>query len=1148
MKRLSLAFVILILTVTAGFAQPIDPQGIGLSGTRQLLDSLVQDGDSVYVLTSYETEEGWSAVGVGLDANALHQVRLHAYTQFVPTDTAVQSYSVNIDQASVIIDSLSQVKTIRFQFSLPPIVNPNVHSLQLELALYGRNADGDIQFSSHYTSQVAVGSIRSLNDPVDDLHATYLRFVDVRTYPPVIFNPTAGGVVAATFQFRYSQPEQALSGSLILSLRNEVTDSTTRIYLRDRAPGALKVVPLNATSLRNLTYMDSIQGPTALAHNSTYTFAISYQDLNTNPVATAMVAGVRVDRLTEQLSILSPEREATIPRFFDIRYSQPEQAADGSLILAFERLDAVEDRRILYLRDITPGLSKQITFDALALNNPTLVDSMSGSSILSNIADYRLAMVYRDTLGNTASGDSIEPIYTRLSTLFPTLYEPRIGTSRTDSLVPVLFQLPQFADTVWLTFMADSLSPVADSLSPHILRLNPDYNRDALHTFYLDGRNIGSNSPHVAENNHGAEDWLTSQCVYYVTLTYGDTLRNANVSVTNYGYVWPDDRTTIPATMTEPRTNVNENETFLVSFSLPEDPLPGSVNVRFGAIPEITDPAGVHSVYLRNIVRGTTVLYLNARNFSYSDLVDSVAGNGTEEENNQLVDGVRYFVRIHYQDYLSNPESSSNTAVLRYDNHTVPATILAPQTGDTLERINSPVRFQQPERAFPGTLQLIFTQTAGESVDYGSPHVLFVSNPAANADTGKVVYVQPLALYSSSGIDSTQGGSELLLNSMYSLTVQYQDTLGNPASVARVDSLFYTSGATVYVNGGEIGDGQVAPGATRSEAFWLGLRAIPTQSVLRKLVFHPFGSAVISDFLASQISLWQSEDSIFSEADDALVGRISTWNGGDLVFDSLAIEIDGFGTNVILTVAFSPTADAGHSVHFQVAGPSSIDCGMDPIIANTWPIGRPDVPLDVELTSYGTEQDTLFGALRVWWVVASERDNAGFILLRRAETDTVFMPVASYATSPELVGRGYDPTAARYQFTDRGLIPGQRYYYRITAVSFSFYEHELDALIEGIPRIPPQNFILGNAYPNPFNQDVTFSYVVPYTAEVEITVFDLLGRKVKTLAHRIHAPAEYHARWDSRTESGGLVPSGIYFYRMDAGGTFNETRKLILIR
>ena len=96
----------------------------------------------------------------------------------------------------------------------------------------------------------------------------------------------------------------------------------------------------------------------------------------------------------------------------------------------------------------------------------------------------------------------------------------------------------------------------------------------------------------------------------------------------------------------------------------------------------------------------------------------------------------------------------------------------------------------------------------------------------------------------------------------------------------------------------------------------------------------------------------------------------------------------------------------------------------------------------------------------------------------------------------------------------------------------------------------PEDYILGNSYPNPFNPSTTIEFALSKSAFVTLRVYDLLGRKVGELVNEKLAPGNYTTHWDAR----GLA-SGVYFYRLQAGEpsagsgqSFVETKKLILLR
>ncbi|UCE65889.1 MAG: T9SS type A sorting domain-containing protein, partial [Candidatus Zixiibacteriota bacterium] len=102
-----------------------------------------------------------------------------------------------------------------------------------------------------------------------------------------------------------------------------------------------------------------------------------------------------------------------------------------------------------------------------------------------------------------------------------------------------------------------------------------------------------------------------------------------------------------------------------------------------------------------------------------------------------------------------------------------------------------------------------------------------------------------------------------------------------------------------------------------------------------------------------------------------------------------------------------------------------------------------------------------------------------------------------------------------------------------------------DSLITGIfdniPSIPDRIMLLQN-YPNPFNARTTIRFVLPKSGNVQLTIYDLLGRRVKTIIDE-YMQAGVHAV----TCDASALSSGIYFYRLDAG-EYSDKMKMLLIK
>ena len=93
----------------------------------------------------------------------------------------------------------------------------------------------------------------------------------------------------------------------------------------------------------------------------------------------------------------------------------------------------------------------------------------------------------------------------------------------------------------------------------------------------------------------------------------------------------------------------------------------------------------------------------------------------------------------------------------------------------------------------------------------------------------------------------------------------------------------------------------------------------------------------------------------------------------------------------------------------------------------------------------------------------------------------------------------------------------------------------------------PISYSLNQNYPNPFNSSTVLRYSVAKAARVRLDVFDILGRRVRTLVEEFQSAGTHDVTWDGRDAVGRAAASGTYFYRLTTG-EYSESRKMILLK
>jgi hypothetical protein len=186
--------------------------------------------------------------------------------------------------------------------------------------------------------------------------------------------------------------------------------------------------------------------------------------------------------------------------------------------------------------------------------------------------------------------------------------------------------------------------------------------------------------------------------------------------------------------------------------------------------------------------------------------------------------------------------------------------------------------------------------------------------------------------------------------------------------------------------------------------------------------------------------------------------------------------------------------------------------------------------IPVELTSITSK--IINAGIQLDWTTAREHNNQGFEIHRRSQN-------RGYHTIGFVEGHGTTNEEQTYSYIDTTIEDG-RYIYRLNQLDFDGTYNYLSEI--AVNASSPADFSLDQNYPNPFNPTTTITYSIPKLSFASIKVFDMTGSEIATLVDEIKPAGSFEVEFYPST-----LPSGVYFYRLQAGD-FIETKKMVLLR
>lgn len=266
------------------------------------------------------------------------------------------------------------------------------------------------------------------------------------------------------------------------------------------------------------------------------------------------------------------------------------------------------------------------------------------------------------------------------------------------------------------------------------------------------------------------------------------------------------------------------------------------------------------------------------------------------------------------------------------------------------------------------------------------------------------------------------------------------------------------------------------------------------------------------------------------------------WNG--FLYNSITQYRDSANPHEQHSIFKSTNFVSGTDLHLTGASNGDVDLVGMPIAEFTHDIdGDPrspnypyrgadeaSTPIPVELAMFNAGVEG--NSVKLSWTTATEKNTQAFFIERKFENE-------NWSNIGRIDAAGTSTELKQYEYFDQNVRNGN-YTYRLRIVDFDG-SYNYSPVIE-IKIGTPIDFSLYQNYPNPFNPNTTINFSIPQRSNVKLVVFNQIGEEIRTLLNQEMNSGKYIVNFN-----GDNLPSGIYFYKLEAGN-FTQTKKCILIK
>ncbi len=280
----------------------------------------------------------------------------------------------------------------------------------------------------------------------------------------------------------------------------------------------------------------------------------------------------------------------------------------------------------------------------------------------------------------------------------------------------------------------------------------------------------------------------------------------------------------------------------------------------------------------------------------------------------------------------------------------------------------------------------------------------------------------------------------------------------------------------------------------------------------------------------------------------------STWNSATQVANEPPPAVAGTAQSMIIS---GLNSDIRYYFAMRTADEVPNWSGLSNVVNTTTPDNVSPSPI-MDLSAESGEES---GELTLNWTAPGDNGNNGIadhymILFSKDTITTDNWEQADLCVSPP----DPLPAGAEQEYVLRNLDPGTGYCVAMISVDDADNASALSNTVYAVSQTGfildtdddqyselPEEFGLNQNYPNPFNPSTTIEYSLPASSHVRIEVYNVLGQRTAILINEVQSAGYHTIRWDGHDDLGRKASSGIYLYRIIAGG-FSDSKKMVMVQ